>query len=255
MNPLTFLILMALLMSPAFARKWRSADGKQSFEATYVSHDGKSVTLRKATRILTFSVEKLHEDDQIWLNTNHPVQSAKSSNGPPLQAKPAPKGAAFDTLEFGDTRKEVLEKLNASPLVDGTAAEVLLARVGLNGIYRTKQTIGGLHCHLYFDWTSNNLLKEVTLRTKGQSISAYGSTLYNNWSQLIDLLTVLHGEPINRAEYPNSQDLQDGLILNSHLWRTEEGHSVLLGTGQEGTQYSVSVRITSERINPVPTQE
>ncbi|MGC6466184.1 MAG: hypothetical protein ACON38_14195 [Akkermansiaceae bacterium] len=254
MRIFTILALFLLAISPLSARKWRSADGKKSFEATYVSHDGKSVTLRKVNRILTFSIDKLHEDDQIWLNTNHPVTPA-SSDGEPVKGQPAPKGAAFDTLEFGDTRKEVLEKLNASPLVDGTAAEVLLARVGLNGIYRTKQTIGGLHCHLYFDWTPNNRLKEVTLRTKGQPITAYSGTLRSNWSQLIDLLTVLHGAPINRAEYPDSDDLQDGLILNSHLWRTDEGHSVLLGTGQEGEQYSVSVRITVDRIEPVPLEK
>ena len=30
------------------------------------------------------------------------------------------------------------------------------------------------------------------------------------------------------------------------------GHSVILGTGQEGRGYNVVVRITSDRIRPVP---
>ena len=55
------------------------------------------------------------------------------------------------------------------------------------------------------------------------------------------------------APYPNSADLQDGLILGSHLWRTEDEHSVLLGTGQDGNLYSVVVRITNERIKANPT--
>ena len=248
MRKITIIALFGLAFGSLSAREWRSADGKKSFEASYVSNDGKLVTLRKGNSIVTLAVEKLHEDDQVWLNTNHPAQANTGTNGgtsgKPGIPQPAPKGAAFDTLEFGDTRGEVLEKLNASPMVDGSVAEVMLARVGLNGIYRTKQTIGGLHCHLYFDWDSSNRLKEVTLRTNGRPIDSYSGLLKSNWSEMIDLLTMLHGEPINRADYPNSSDLQDGLILNSHLWRTEDGHSVMLGTGQEGNQYSVSVRIT-----------
>ncbi|YCM44104.1 hypothetical protein V2O64_22610 [Verrucomicrobiaceae bacterium 227] len=260
MSKFTIIALLGLALGSLSAREWRSADGKKSFEASYVSNDGKLVTLRKENRIVTLSVDKLHEDDQIWINTNHPAPAADSGfedgeAGKPAVAQPAPKGAAFDTLEFGDTRKIVLEKLNASPMVDGSIAEVMLARVGLNGVYRTKQTIGGLHCHLYFDWDGSNRLKEVTLRTNGKPIDSYSGLLKSNWSQMIELLTMLHGDPINSAGYPSSGDLQDGLILNSHLWRTDDGHSVILGTGQEGNQYSVSVRITVDRIEPVPLEK
>lgn len=86
--------------------------------------------------------------------------------------------------------------------------------MSLNGIFKTKQTIGGLHCYLYFDWDNNAKLKEVTLRTKGKSLDAYGGTLRNNWSELIKLLTILHGDALQGAPYPNSADLQDGLILD-----------------------------------------
>jgi hypothetical protein len=129
----------------------------------------------------------------------------------------------------------------------------MIARVGLNGTFKTKQTIGGLHCYLYFDWDGNAKLKEVTLRTKGKSLDAYSGTLRNNWTELIKLLTILHGDAVQGAPYPNSADLQDGLILGSHLWRTEDEHSVLLGTGQDGNLYSVVVRITNERIKANPT--
>ncbi|MEJ6582261.1 MAG: hypothetical protein QNL33_04040 [Akkermansiaceae bacterium] len=259
MRKITIIALFGLTFGSLSAREWRSTDGKKSFEASYVSNDGKLVTLRKGNGIVTLAVDKLHEDDQTWINTHHPAPADTAFNGgdagKPGVPQPAPKGAAFDTLEFGDTRSEVLEKLNASPMVDGSVAEAMLARVGLNGIYRTKQTIGGLHCHLYFDWDGSNRLKEVTLRTNGKSIDSYGGLLKSNWSQMIELLTMLHGDAINRADYPSSDDLQDGLILNSHLWRTEDGHSVILGTGQEGNQYCVSVRITVDRIEPVPLEK
>jgi hypothetical protein len=61
---------------------------------------------------------------------------------------------------------------------------------------------------------------------------------------------MLHGNPVQGANYPDSDELQDGLILNSHLWYSEKGHSILLGTGQESTNFSVVVRITSQHIVP-----
>ena len=247
-------ILLATLLLSAFsltARTWKSASSDKSFDASYVSNDGKLVTLRKGGRILTFSIAKLHADDRAWLKANHPPkEKGKGVNKTPTAA---PRGAAFDTLEFGDSRKEVVEKLSTSPNVVSSVPAAMIARVGLNGIFKTKQTIGGLHCYLYFDWDGNAKLKEVTLRTKGNSLNAYSGTLLNNWTELLNVLTILHGDAVQGAPYPNSADLQDGLILGSHLWRTEDEHSVLLGTGQDGNLYSVVVRITNERIKANPT--
>jgi hypothetical protein len=251
MRVLIVLLITFLQASIVSARTWKNAEGTQSFEATYISNDGKLVTLRRGGRILTFSIAKLHADDQAWLRTNHPP---KPAGGSTPGAEPAPEGAAFDSLEFGDTRKEVIEKLGKSKIVESSVPEVMLARVGLNGTFKTKKTIGGLHCHLYFDWTDKGKLKEVTLRTKPQPGSSYSGLLQSNWGELIQLLTILHGKAVQGAPYPDSKDLQDGLILGSHLWHTEDGHSVLLGTGQEGRDYSIIVRITSERIKASPAQ-
>lgn len=256
MRPIFFIATLVLAIGSLSARDWKNAAGDKTFEATYISNDGKLVTLRKGGRILTFSIDKLHADDQAWLSANHPPKEKSGSkdgnSNEPL--KPAPKGAAFDTLEFGDTHKDVIKKLGESQMVDSTIPEAMLARVGLNGSFRTKQTIGGLHCHLYFDWDGNGKLKEVTLRTKGKPLTSYSGQLKMNWSEMINLLTILHGDSVQGAPYPSSSDLQDGLILGSHLWHTEDGHSVLLGTGQEGANYSVVVRITSERIEANPVQ-
>ena len=248
-----FILLTTLFFSVSSlsARTWKSASGDKSFDASYVSNDGKLVTLRKGGRILTFSIAKLHADDQAWLKANHPP--TEKEKGVKKAAAAVPRGAAFDTLKFGDSRKEVVEKLSNSSNVVSSVPPAMISRVGLNGIFKTKQTIGGLHCYLYFDWDNNAKLKEVTLRTKGKSLDAYGGTLRNNWSELIKLLTILHGDALQGAPYPNSADLQDGLILGSHLWRTEDEHSVLLGTGQDSNLYSVVVRITNERIKANPT--
>ncbi len=249
-----FSCLIALLFSliTADARIWRNETGDKEFEATHISNDGKLVTLKRGTRIVSLPIVKLHIEDQAWLAENHPLKKPDSSN--PLDDPAPPKGAAFDSLEFGDSRKDVVAKLKTSKLVETDSSDVMLTRIGLNGTYRTKNTIGGLHCYLFFDWTPQNTLREVTLRTKAIDRSSYGGLLKSNWQEMISVLTMIHGRSVQGAPYPNSDELQDGLVLCSHLWRTDEGHSVILGTGQERTKYSVVVRITSERIEPVTTE-
>lgn len=251
-------IILICSTAIATAREWRSLDGQKTFKGTHLSNDGKFVTMRNGSQILTFSIDKLHPEDQTWIAENHPVKTTTStttsSGTGSTSSAPAPKGAAFDTLEFGDTRTIVTEKLSASNLVTSDLEEVMRARVGLNGTFYTKETVGGLHCYLYFGWNDSSLLNEVTLRTKEQPTSSYNSALKNNWQELAQLLDLIHGKPLQASNYPNKNELQDGLILGSHLWRTEAGHSVLLGTGQTGTKYSVVVRITTNKIETNPTE-
>ncbi|MDA0766116.1 MAG: hypothetical protein O3A92_04760, partial [Verrucomicrobia bacterium] len=234
------LILLTALPSLATVRTWRNVDGSQSFDAEFLSTDGVRVTLKRSAdnRILTFTSEKLHPDDQAWLKAN-------SQPTPDAPEEEAPAGAAFDTLEFGDDRKTVEAKLKNSSLLSTVVDESLFGRTGLNGVYKTKATIGGLHCFLYFDWTKGGSLREVTLQTQSIEMAQYNSRLQSNWSELIQLLGKLHGNAIQEAPYPAHNELQDGLLLGSHLWYTEDGHSVILCTGQERDKYLVAVRITS----------
>lgn len=240
------LVLSSGMMSSGAIRTWRNLEGDRSFQAEYLSSDGARVTLkRRDGRIITMSIRKLHSRDQEWVRSNvAPKDLAEDA--------PPPKGAAFDQLEFGDSRNTVEKKLKVSALVTSAGDGIFLGRTGLNGIYKTKATIGGLHCFLFFDWHKSGGLREVTLQTQPVSRGQYITSLRGNWSELIDLLNKLHGRPVQAAEFPDAAELQDGAILGSHLWYTDEGHSVILGTGQEGAGYNVVVRITSERIRPVP---
>ena len=64
---LLLLFVLAALPVGAQPKTWRSADGTNSFEAKFVSTDGNHVTLLRGDgRLLTFSVAKLHPDDQRW---------------------------------------------------------------------------------------------------------------------------------------------------------------------------------------------
>lgn len=243
MRPILLFLLTALPLLAA-TRSWRSSDGNRSFAAEFISSDGVRVTLKRSdSRILTFSLNKLHADDQAWVRSQGAPSSAKTGQA-------APEGTAFDTLEFGDDRKTVEDKLKNSGFVSASVSETLFGRTGLNGIFKTNATIGGLHCYLYFDWTKAGALREVTLQSQPVAKPKYDTLLKANWLELTSLLSKLHGNPAQDAPYPAQADLQDGLLLGSHLWHTEEKHSVLLCTGQERDGYMVAVRIISEYIAP-----
>ncbi|MDE0827387.1 MAG: hypothetical protein OSA48_11370 [Akkermansiaceae bacterium] len=246
MRHLLLILLLTTLPSLAATRTWRSADGTKSFSAEFVSTDGNRVTLKRSSdnRILTFTSEKLHSSDREWIKANTKPNHAAGE-------EVVPEGTAFDTLEFGDTRTTVEEKLKKSPRLTTTVNETLFGRTGLNGIFKTKSTIGGIHCYLYFDWTSNGKLREVTLQTQPAAKHAYNSDLKANWYELSQLLAKLHGNAVQSAPFPKASELQDGLMLGSHLWYTEDSHSVILCTGQERDKYIVAVRFTSEHITPV----
>lgn len=232
----------------AESRDWRSADGSRTFAGEYLSHDARRVTIRRSDgRVFTLDLAKLHPEDRAWL-----VDRKTSPSAP--QGQPAADDAAvFDTLKLGDSHAEVRAKLQASKAVELAIPETFLARMGLNGSYRTRQQIGGLHCLLFFDWDSDTRLNEVTLQTEPKSAASYATTLQATWRELVKLMTTLHGAPASHAEFPAAAQLtDDGMVLGSHLWRLEGGHSALLGTARESAGYSVIVRFTSQPIAVPP---
>lgn len=253
-------ILLALLaagvlpVSPAAAqpRTWRSADGTGSFVGEYLRHDARRVTIRrKDDRVFTLDLAKLHPDDQAWL---------KQQGGPaalPADPVAADENAVFDTLKLGDLYADVTKKLAASQALELTVAETYLGRLGLNGSYRTRQQIGGQHCLLFFDWSTDaagaaSRLRELSLQTEPADASNYATRLRATWTEFADLLTKLHGPPLQAAGFPPLAELSsDGICLSSHLWRLDGGHSALLGTARDAGRYSVVVRFTTEAITPI----
>ncbi|BCX49106.1 hypothetical protein HAHE_30140 [Haloferula helveola] len=247
MLPFHVLLLLGLLALPSAAqnRTWRNADSSSSFVGEYLSHDGKRVTIRRQDgRVFTFEIDKLHEADRSWLKTQKPPEGAAAD----VEINP---NAVFDTLCFGDNRKEVEQKLKDSTMVETALDETFFGRFGLNGTFRTKQQIGGLHCELYFDWTENGGLSEISLQTESLGADSYGGKLHENWQELSKVLTLLHGKPLQTADFPDRSELQNDLFLASHIWRLDGGGSALLGTSMQGGKYQVVVRFTTENIQPV----
>lgn len=230
----------------AQARTWRSASGDRTFEADFVSHDTVSVTVKKPDGDeMTFPITRLHEADQVWVKGQPREISAEVALEPDNKA-------AFETLHFGDSRDTVVEKLKVSQIVTSGMVEELSGRTGLNGMFHTREKIGGYSYSLYFGWNAQDRLKEVILRSEPAGNAAYTGAFRTTWSSMIDLLNTLHGRPVLETDYPDSADLQNGMALNSHLWRLDSGGSALLGIGKENDQFVLTATFTQEHIKPTP---
>jgi hypothetical protein len=132
-----------------------------------------------------------------------------------------------------------------------TTDATFVGRSGLNGIFRTRRKIGALNAMLYFDWTEDGKLKEITLQTDLLPAGAYKSELEPSWKELAELLDTLHGNPVQKGPFPPKESLADGSFSPSHLWKLETSGSALLGTARDGGKYQVVVRFTQKKIQPV----
>ncbi|MEI7928138.1 MAG: hypothetical protein WCH40_06270 [Verrucomicrobiales bacterium] len=232
-------LLLALSLSAAHARPWKSSDGKQTLDGEFVSRDASQVTLKRPDgKTFTIAVAKLHLDDIAYLNKNHPEGGGKAE-------APANAAATFDPLVFGDTRQEVEAKLRASRFVELAVEEAFLGRYGLNGSFKTRKQIGGKSYLLYFEWNADNKLKEITLQTEGMTKDAYAGPMQASWKELADVLSSLYGKPFVAGPYPAQASLHDGSFVPSHSWKLSPGIA-LLGTAQDGASYQVVVRFKKD---------
>jgi len=147
-------------------------------------------------------------------------------------------------LNYGDTRKIVTKKLNASPAFKAKISSGLFGRVGLNGAFTTTNELANLKFKLYFDWNNSEGLKDVTFRSTPMPIASYSKKVQNSWAYAINLLSSIHGTATNAGEYPKKNTLQAGGIQYSHEWKTTNGY-VYLGTGQESKGYNLVITFSS----------
>jgi hypothetical protein len=239
------LIWITGLPLAAETRAWRSVDGTRSIEARFVKRDESSVTLLRADRReVVIPLDKIHPDDREWLNGRHPLSAA----GP----EPAgPATGVFDTLMFGDSRARVQEKLMASLVVESTMPATLLARTGLNRVFRTRGKTGGHHALLDFDWCENGGLIEVMLRTEPVGGEETDADLEACWKAYIELLGSQHGQALQAIGKLDLASIPDATMSATHLWKLEPVGSVLLGALRDGDRCHIAVRYTTEDIEPV----
>ena len=232
----TCLILLCVATaSHAETRAWKSADDTRTVEGKFLKRDSSAVTIRTADgREIVIQLSQLHPDEHRWLKLHHPPEGSPDPS------------AVFDTLTFEDTRDSALAKLKASKIVEMTVNETFIGRSGLNGIFSTRKKIGDLAASLYFDWTPEGTLKELTLQTETIQEVEYRSRLEPSWKEFIELLSMLYGLPEQNGPLPQANILADGSFLPSHLWLLEGGGSALLGTARDGNRFQLVVRFTQK---------
>lgn len=236
------LIIAATLPLHAAPRPWRSPDGKRSIQGEFLKRDVSSVTIRRADqKEVTIPFEQLHQDDRAWIDANHPLAKVETSA----------ENHVFDELSFGDSRAEVLAKLKTSQIVEMSVPETFLGRTGLNDVFRTRKKIGGLDASLFFDWTDEGGLKEISLQTPTVPAGKFNEQLQPCWKEFIKLLTSLHGQPISAAAGLQLSSIPDGGMLPTHMWKLQKTGSAMLGAARDGDQYQLVVRFTRKNVQPV----
>jgi hypothetical protein len=235
------------LLNAGEFRTWSNPDKTKTFEGEFVIQKDHLVTFRnKNFKQFTVAIDKLHKDDQLWISQNQ-GQSTHSDTDKPI--KQINERAIFDTLMFGDSRDIVIKKLSESKVVTTSVAATHIARTGLNNIYKTREKIGGLDCSLTFNWNEAGELIELTLQTENKNLDDYSTSLKACWQEFSELLSTIHGNPKQAAEMPKPSEIENDQMLASHLWRLEQGGSILLGSSKMDGSYQVVVRFTKERFD------
>ena len=78
---LLYLGTALILMLPAHARTWTSADGSKSFEAEYIRHNEETVTIMRGLKMVSFKLSLLSEADREWLRQKE-VQKTQPAEAP-----------------------------------------------------------------------------------------------------------------------------------------------------------------------------
>lgn len=235
--------LVSLSLVHAETREWRNSDGSRSIKGDFQKRDETSVSITSADgRAIEIPLDRLHPDDRKWLNAHHPSTPVATP------ADPEDERALFGILRFGDTRAQTLEKLQKSEIVESTVPDGMLGRTGLNGAFRTKAKVGGQNALLYFDWTEDGKLRDIQLRSDPAEATGYQNTLGPCWSELAELLSVLHGKPLVAAKSLPAAPPAEAQILPTHAWKLEHGGTAQLGPAAEDGQIRIVVHFTTESL-------
>jgi hypothetical protein len=244
------LFAATLTLAHAAPRTWRSLDGTKSFDGEFVKREGPAITIAQAIggKEITFNITMLHAEDQKWINLYHPIDASKKSGREST--------GVFDDLNFGDSLQQVEDKLKKSEIVESST--VTTAKNSFFGIstagpeYRTKEKIGELNASLHFAWDENDgKLTEIYLQTEPLAAISYDDSLKGCWSEFIELLTSLHGEPVQKSNFPGRSQVPQDSVIGSHIWKLEKGGTAMLGTARAGERYIVVVRFSKKSVEEI----
>lgn len=208
-------------------RDWQNAEGTKSFMGDYLRMEGSNVIIKKdGLDEISVPVKKLHKDDIAWLKSRVNKEGA---------AEPSDTGV-FDGISFGDSRDEVVKKLKKSKIieVDRKDNSILSADNAFNGMYMTKEQIGGLTFRFSCEW-ENDLITQIDLKSEGVRYSNYPDGLQEAWSGMRDLLSQIYGIPNKEnPTLPPSYEVEgNGAAVGTHRWKLDNGAIIILGPAHD----------------------
>lgn len=134
--------------------------------------------------------------------------------------------ALYEGLEVGMDKDQVLKTLRRSKQLEGPPTDALLARTGLNGVFKTRQAIGGQTFALNFDYDPSGGLRAVVFYSRSKHRgSEYETKLKSAYKALLVGLTEQFGEPVNMPEWVARESLQEGRIQYMHMWKVSPAFS------------------------------
>lgn len=143
--------------------------------------------------------------------------------------------ALYEGLEVGMNKTQVLKTLRQSKRLEGPPTDALISRTGLNGVFKTRQSIGGQTFSLNFDYDSSGGLSAVVLYSRSKCRSSeYETKLKSAYKALLVGLTEKFGEPANMPEWVAKESLREGRIQYMHMWRISPGVFLMSGLGNMG---------------------
>jgi len=212
-------IFIILSLVPLTARTWTSADGKKTIDGEYVSHTDEQVVIKRGTKNLTVKYEFLSTLDREWVEdldkVSDPDQSSALEDAGRLKTLLA-------LVQHGDGEGTVVRKLEKNPHIEASLSKTFLARVGLNGFFKTKETLNGKQYVFHFDWDENDRLTCITLRSEEFPRAEFKQGVKNAWLAGNKLISQSYGEAKQTSDFPPVSSLSpDANLMITHVWHPE----------------------------------
>lgn len=218
-------VFFLLSLVPSTARTWTSADGEKTIEGEYVSHADEHVVIKRGTKDIIVKYEFLSDADRKWVED---LDKAVETD-----PKSSPKDAELlktllTIVQHGDGESTVVDKLDQNPHVDATLSKTFLARVGLNGFFKTKATLNGRQFAYYFDWNDQDHLSCITLRSEEFPRADFAKRVKDAWLAGNQLISQCYGEAEQASDFPPVSALTPTAnLMITHVWHPEDAEKTL----------------------------
>jgi len=104
---ITISALVIAMAATSWARTWKSADGKSTFEGDFVSATDTRVTVKRSNGNITFNLEKLSADDIAYVKdevAKAESNAQASAESEKLKSAAVPKGIAGKLMKLDGKR-------------------------------------------------------------------------------------------------------------------------------------------------------